>query len=288
MLVKEMIKLGEVRLIKAHCMDAKIDAESLYCYLMNVDKVKLFLQAKEPVDKDVVEAYFALIERRAQRIPLQHITGTQQFMGLEFEVDENVLIPRQDTEVLVEEAAKIMQGRNESVFPRKKWNVLDLCCGSGAIGISLAKICANAKITATDVSVSAIEAAQKNSLHNRVKIKFLEGDLYAPIGSKRFDMIVSNPPYIKTYMIPILQDEVKEHEPILALDGGKDGLDFYRRIITEASHHLKSRGVLALEIGHDQAMAVTKLIRDTAQFTKVQVVKDVPGKDRVVYANMLY
>lgn len=242
MQVKDIIKLGEVQLIKAHCMDPKIDAEELYCYLTGMDKVKLFLQAKEEVPKEVEEKYFQLIEKRAHRIPLQHITGTQEFMGLTFQVGPDVLIPRQDTETLVEEAARMITGNHDKVRSRKRWSVLDLCCGSGAIGISLAKICSNIKVTATDLSVSAIETAQKNSERNRVKIKFLEGDLFAPIKSRKFDMIVSNPPYIKTHMIPILQDEIKQFEPMLALDGGLDGLDFYRRIIKEAPSHLKSQG----------------------------------------------
>lgn len=288
MTVREMIKLGEMELMKAHCMDPKIDAEALYCYLMNVDKVKVFLQAGETVTEEVQQQYFDLIKKRAERIPLQHITGVQEFMGLTFKVGPDVLIPRQDTETLVEEAARMITGNHDNVRSRKRWRVLDLCCGSGAIGIALAKICSNVRVTATDLSVSAIETAQKNSENNRVKVKFLEGDLFAPIKNKKFDMIISNPPYIRTHMIPILQDEVKKFEPMLALDGGLDGLDFYRKIIKEAPEHLKNQGVLALEIGHDQAMAVSQLIRDTGAFTKVYVVKDIPGKDRMVYASALY
>lgn len=287
--MKELIKLGEAQLIKAHCMDPKIDAEELYCYLMGIDKVKLFLQSRGVVSQEIEERYFELIGKRAQRIPLQHITGVQEFMGLTFQVNPDVLIPRQDTETLVEEAARMITGNHDKVSGRRKWRVLDLCCGSGAIGIALAKICNNKiKVIGTDVSVSAIETAQKNSEQNRVRIKYLEGDLFAPVKNKKFDMIISNPPYIRTHMIPILQDEVKRFEPMLALDGGLDGLDFYRRIIEEAPSHLREQGVLALEIGHDQAMPVSQLIRDTGAFTKVHVVKDLPGKDRVVYASTLY
>lgn len=283
-----MIKEGEIRLMRAHCMDAKIDAEQLYYHLTGTDRVGLFLRANQEADEETQEKYFELIGRREQRIPLQHITGTQEFMGLEFEVNPDVLIPRQDTEILVEEAAKIIHGSNPRVRGRAGWKVLDLCCGSGAIGVSLARICDNVKITCADYSQPALDTAQRNAEKNRVKIRFRQGDLFGAVGRRKYDMIVSNPPYIKTQMIPILQDEVKVHEPMMALDGGEDGLVFYRRIIEEAKNHLRKNGVLIFEIGHDQAEEVTELIQATGAFTKVHVVKDLPGHDRVVYAEALY
>lgn len=288
MLTHEMIKLGASRLMKAHCMDPHLDAELLYYYLTGADKVELFLKAREPVDDEIKDQYFDLISKREKRIPLQHITGTQEFMGLTFYVDPNVLIPRQDTETLVEGAAKMIRGDNERIRRRLNWKVLDLCCGSGAIGISLARLCENVKVFASDYSKEALKVAKKNAIRNRVKIKFSYGDLYRAIGKKRYDMIVSNPPYIKSHMIPILQDEVKSHEPMMALDGGKDGLEFYRKIISEAPEHLKKQGVLALEIGHDQAAEVCGLIKKTSAFTMAHVVKDLVGHDRVVYASALY
>ena len=288
MTVKEMIKEGERRLMAAHCMDPWIDAEQLYYYLTGTDRVGLFLRANQEADQETQDKYFALIARREQRIPLQHITGTQEFMGLDFEVNEHVLIPRQDTEILVEEAARIIRGDNPRTRSRKAWKVLDLCCGSGAIGISLARICQNIKVTAADYSADALEVAQRNAAANRVKIKFRHGDLFGAVGSRRYDMIVSNPPYIKSHMIPILQDEVKVHEPMMALDGGEDGLVFYRKIVDQAADHLKKNGVLMFEIGHDQAEEVSQLIQETGKFTKVHVVKDLPGHDRVVYAEALY
>lgn len=283
-----MIKEGEIRLMKAHCMDAKIDAEQLYYHLTGTDRVGLFLRANQEADEETQKKYFELIGRREQRIPLQHITGTQEFMGLEFEVNPDVLIPRQDTEILVEEAAKIIHGSNPRVRSRAGWKVLDLCCGSGAIGVSLARICDNVKITCADYSQPALDTAQRNAEKNRVKIRFRQGDLFGAVGRRKYDMIVSNPPYIRTQMIPILQDEVKVHEPMMALDGGEDGLVFYRRIIEEAKNHLRKNGVLIFEIGHDQAEEVTELIQATGAFTKVHVVKDLPGHDRVVYAEALY
>lgn len=283
-----MIKLGEGRLMKAHCMDPWVDAEQLYYHLTGADRVELFLRSDQTASEQLQKDYFELIRQREKRIPLQHITGTQEFMGLTFRVNPNVLIPRQDTEILVEEAAKIIRGDNPRFYKRRIWKVLDLCCGSGAIGISLARICENIQVTASDCSATALETAKKNAQINRVKIKFLKGDLFQAVGKKTYDMIVTNPPYISSYMIPMLQDEVKTHEPMMALDGGADGLDFYKKIIAAAPAHLKKQGVLTLEIGHDQAEAVTAMIRETGAFTKVNVVKDLAGHDRVVYAATLY
>ena len=288
MLVREMIKLGESRLTKAHCMDPWLDAELIYYYIAGTDRVGLFLRGREEVDEETRKRYFDLIAQREKRIPLQHITGTQEFMGLTFQVNPDVLIPRQDTEILVEEAAKIIRGDNSKVHRRKAWKVLDLCCGSGIIGISLARICENVKVTASDCSEPALETAKRNAKKNRVKLRFRQGDLYKAVGKRRYDLIVSNPPYIRSHMIPILQDEVKLHEPMIALDGGEDGLDFYRPIIRKAPEHLEKNGVLILEIGHDQAEDVTRLIRETGAFTKVFVRKDLAGHDRVVYASALY
>ena len=288
MLVREMIKLGESKLMRAHCTDPWLDAELLYYYLTGSDRVQLFLRAKEPVEEEIQKQYFALIGKRAERVPLQHITGTQEFMGLNFQVNPHVLIPRQDTETLVEEAAKIIRGDNPSVRRRRTWKVLDLCCGSGAIGISLARICENVKVTASDISRPALDTAKFNAEKNSVKIKFTQGNLYEAVGKRTYDMIASNPPYISSHMIPLLQDEVKSHEPMLALDGGEDGLNFYREIIACAADHLKKQGILILEIGHDQAEAVTKLIRDTKSFTKVHLIQDLAGRDRVIYAATLY
>ncbi len=288
MLVKEMIKEGERRLLNAHCMDPWIDAELLYFHLTGTDRVGLFLRAKHEVDEETQKKYFDLIAEREKRIPLQHITGTQEFMGLDFEVNGDVLIPRQDTEILVEEAARIIRGDNPRTRARRAWKVLDLCCGSGAIGISLARICDNIKVTCADYSEKALEVAGRNAESNRVKIKFRHGDLFGAVGNRKYDMIVSNPPYIKSHMIPILQDEVKVHEPMMALDGGEDGLFFYRKIVQQASDHLKKNGILIFEIGHDQGEEVSQLIQETGKFTKVHVVKDLPGHDRVVYAEALY
>lgn len=284
-----LVKEGEYRLAKAFCMDAKIDAEELYCFLTGLDKVGLFLRANEEVDEETEKKYMELIDKRVQRIPLQHITGTQEFMGHTFKVDPHVLIPRQDTETLVEEAAKTIQNTParkltfmEKLRGSKEWDVLDLCCGSGAIGISLAKICSNIKVTASDISPEAIAVATENAASLRAKVKFVEGDMFEPLNGKKFDMIVTNPPYIRTAMISILQEEVKNHEPLTALDGGRDGLNFYRIIVKKAAEHLKPEGFLMMEIGHDQGEDLRKMLKDDGRYTPAEVIKDLPGKDRVV------
>ena len=299
-----LINEGEYRLTKAGVMDAHIDAEELYCFLKGCDKVVLFLMKEEEADKETEEAYFKLIEERASRIPLQHITGKQEFIGFTFKVSPDVLIPRQDTEVLVTEAAKLLRDERKAAAHNKsksrgglfkmfsappEQEVLDLCCGSGAIGISLAKICEDLSVTATDISEAAIALAKENAKSNRVEVEFLQGDLYEALRdtgkSKRvrsYDMIVSNPPYIKTNTIAMLQEEVKDHEPMLALDGGRDGLDYYRRIIADAHLYLKDNGWLMLEIGYDQGEDLRKLIMETGGFSTPEVIHDLAGRDRVV------
>ena len=284
-----LVKEGEYQLSKAFCMDSKIDAQELYCYLTGLDKVSLFLKAEEEVDPETEEKYMELIRRRAERIPLQHITGVQEFMGYTFKVNPHVLIPRQDTETLVTEAAKTIQSTPreklsffEKLKGRKEWDVLDLCCGSGAVGISLAKICSNVKVTATDISAEAVETAEANAEDLRVKVRFLTGDMFEPVKGRKFDMIVSNPPYIRTNMISILQEEVKDHEPLNALDGGRDGLDFYRTIVEKAADFLKPEGFLLMEIGHDQGEDLRKMLKDSGKYSPAVVIKDLPGRDRVV------
>ncbi len=284
-----LVKEGEYQLSKAFCMDPKIDAQELYCYLTGLDKVSLFLKAEEEVDPETEEKYMELIRRRAERIPLQHITGVQEFMGYTFRVNPHVLIPRQDTETLVTEAAKTIQSTPreklsffEKLKGRKEWDVLDLCCGSGAVGISLAKICSNVKVTATDISAEAVETAEANAEDLRVKVRFLTGDMFEPVKGRKFDMIVSNPPYIRTNMISILQEEVKDHEPLNALDGGRDGLDFYRTIVEKAADFLKPEGFLLMEIGHDQGEDLRKMLKDSGKYSPAAVIKDLPGRDRVV------
>lgn len=329
MKTRVLIKEGEYRLSKAGVMDAHIDAEELYCFLTGCDKVVLFLNKEQEVDKETEEKYFKLIRTRATRVPLQHITGTQEFMGFEFNVTPFALIPRQETEILVTEASRTVMEERKNALRAKagkrvglfhmfnsmpEYEVLDLCCGSGIIGISMAKICEGISVTATDISSDALVLACANARKNRVEVEFARGDLFEAVTSgdqmdpkadpgaadasqkplwpeklrgkgtrvKRFDMIVSNPPYIKTSSIAMLQEEVKIHEPMVALDGGKDGLDYYRKIIAQAPGFLKDGGHLYLEIGFDQGEELRKMIYESDGLTDPEIILDLAGRDRVV------
>ena len=224
---------------------------------------------------------------------MQYVTNKQEFMGLEFYVDENVLIPQPDTEILVEEVIDICKNLNAHNNSYKDGNnecikILDLCTGSGAIGISIAKNIENSKITLSDISKKALEVAKQNckniigytNSENSNKIKIIQSDLFENINDK-FDIIVSNPPYIKSEVIETLDKEV-QNEPKIALDGGKDGLEIYRRIIDESYKYLKLNGYLALEIGYDQKEDVIDLIKNTKKYTHIYSKKDLAGKDRIV------
>lgn len=318
MKIRILVNEGEYRLSKAGVMDAKIDAEELLCHVSGWDKVMLFLKKEEEAGRELEEKYFELIDKRAKRIPLQHITGTQEFMGFEFRVAPDVLIPRQDTEVLVTEAAQVLreeyramqEERKKQPFFRKlksaaACDVLDMCCGSGAVGISLAKICENISVTAADISREALMLAAANAKALHAEVEFIRGDMFKALdegerfterggtgrsrGSRvrEFGMIVSNPPYIKTTSIAMLQAEVKDHEPLIALDGGRDGLNFYRIIVSGAASRLKKGGWLIMEIGYDQGEDVRKMIMDSGEYTPAEVIKDLPGKDRVIKCKKL-
>ena len=296
--VKEILSLGKKRLADSGVADADIDSKALYCYMTNISNAKLILEYQNILQDMLCDEYFSLIDRRASGIPLQYITGTQEFMGFEFDVDENVLIPRQDTETLVEDAISVINDRcirgDDVTVPKgKQWDVLDLCCGSGAIGISIAKLCEGTKVTCSDVSEGAIFVAKRNGAKNGVekKVTFTCGDLFEPfkgfMKSKKFDLIISNPPYIESDVIPTLQREVKDHEPMSALDGGADGLDFYKLIISQSPEMLKKGGVLMFEIGHNQGQAVCNLLEETGCFEQIRCEKDLVGHDRIVFATLV-
>lgn len=294
LMIKELLAVAARRLSDASCMDARLDAEILLCDLLQKDRSFLFSHVGDDLEDRRCELYFELIDTRASGKPLQYILGSQEFMGLRFQVNENVLIPRQDTETLVEMAIDYLKKAKPGLGGLE---VLDLCCGSGAIAISLAYYLESVKvkITATDCSEKALEVAKENASGYRParSIAFLQGDLFEPFpknkkgkGKKQFDLIVSNPPYICSDVIPTLQREVALFEPMLALDGGEDGLDFYRRITLDAGAYLKKGGLLLLEIGHDQAEAVRRLLEECGTYGDIGVVKDLAGKDRIVWANV--
>ena len=281
MIVKEMLEVGKRTLEGAGIFDAKVDAESLLCHMLRIDKHGLFMMWSKTMDDAQCDIFFDLIDKRASRIPLQHIIGTQDFMGLTFKVAEHVLIPRMDTEVLVQAVLDV-----EEQF-KSKASVLDLCCGSGAIGVSLAKLSKNMKVTCSDISDYAIALTKENAKELKANITVKQGDMFEPFAGKilktKFDIIVSNPPYIESAVIPTLEVEVAEHEPMLALDGGSDGLVFYRMIAENAKTHLNKGGMLFLEIGHNQGEALRELL-EAQGFTDVEVRQDYAGLDRVVVA----
>ncbi|MCC8060774.1 MAG: peptide chain release factor N(5)-glutamine methyltransferase [Clostridiales bacterium] len=265
--------------------DAARDARELLLAAFAMDLARFLLERTRQMPEDETsfrktEKYRQLIARRSERCPQQQILGCQEFMGLPFYVDENVLIPRQDTETLVE-LVLAEQGRTAG----KKKRLLDLCTGSGCIAISLAVKGQFPSVAATDISAAAIAVAERNAktLVPAQKIHFYQGDLFAALPEGCFDVIVSNPPYIPTAVIAGLQPEVRDFEPRQALDGSADGLAFYRRIAAEAGGYLADGGSLYLEIGYDQGVAVAELLR-VAGFANVRIHRDLAGRDRVVSA----
>lgn len=298
--LKELIRIGEKQLADAGVADAAIDAKELYCYMMGYDRVALMMHWQEILQDNQCEAYFDLIAKRAERVPLQHITGEQEFMGLPFKVSDKVLIPRQDTETMVEDALELLEKgtlRGNAYADTKRRHsaaeILDLCCGSGAIGISLAIKYEKAKVTCSDISVEALEIAKENAAINKCKaVKFIESDMFeskafqSAFGKKKFDLIISNPPYIETEIIAGLEPEVRDHEPMSALDGGSDGLKFYRIIAEQAAEHLAKNGVLMLEIGYNQKEAVKALLRESGMYEKIIGLTDLAGLDRIIVATV--
>lgn len=294
LMIKELLAIAERRLSAASCMDPRLDAELLLCDLLKRERSFLFTHIGDDLDDRRCEFYFEVIDVRASGKPLQHILGNQEFMGLRLKVNEDVLIPRQDTETLVETALEYLKEKKATTGG---FEILDLCCGSGAIGISLAYYLetVKVKITASDYSEKALLVAKENASGYRPAkgITFVKSDLFDAFprnkkgkAKRPFDLIVSNPPYIPSGIIPTLQREVSCFEPKMALDGGADGLDFYRRIAAEAGNYLKKDGLLLLEIGHDQAEAVTELLRESAFFETIETKQDLAGKDRIIWAKV--
>ncbi|MGN0505833.1 MAG: peptide chain release factor N(5)-glutamine methyltransferase [Lachnospiraceae bacterium] len=269
---KEVYGRAIAQLTEYEVPDAAVDAWYLFEYVTGLHRAEYFLIGEDRIPKEQEEQFFALIKKRCERIPLQYLTGVQEFMGFPFAVSPATLIPRQDTERLVEEAMKYADGKR----------VLDLCTGTGCIIISLAKLCKLTCAVGTDISEEALETAKKNAEELNAAAEFYCGDLFAALpDDASFDMIVSNPPYIRTEEIPKLMPEVREYEPMTALDGDTDGLKFYRAIISEAPKYLSEGGRLLFEIGCEQAAAVSALMEQRG-FTKMKVGKDYASLDRIV------
>lgn len=259
------------KLKNAGIEDAQSDAWILFEFSTKMNRTRFWADGLMEMKREEEDAFFHLIEKRMQRIPVQHLTGTQEFMGLTFMVNENVLVPRQDTEILVEEVEKVL---------RPGMEILDMCTGSGCIAISLKARNRKIQCTAVDISEEALKVAQKNAESLGTEIQFVSGDMFENVEGK-YDVIVSNPPYIPTGVIETLEEEVKLHDPFGALDGKEDGLFFYRILAKESKEYLKDTGYIYMEIGHDQSEAVENMLKESG-FEKVSTKKDLSGLDRVV------
>ncbi|KGN02551.1 SAM-dependent methyltransferase [Clostridium novyi A str. 4570] len=276
--IGEVLKYAYDILKKENIDTYMLDAQLLLQKVLKKDKLFIILNRNETLSKDEEEEFLKLINLRKDKMPVKYILGECEFMGLNFYVKEGVLIPRADTEILVEEVIKEIKENNYN-------RICDVCCGSGAIGVSIGKYIENSTVDCYDISDIAIEVTGKNIerflLNDRVTVEKSDLLTVAIKQNKKFDVIVSNPPYIKEEVIPTLMEDVKDYEPYIALCGGIDGLDFYRKITVQSLEILESNGLLAFEIGYDQGEAVKELLIENG-FTDVRVINDLAGLNRVV------
>ena len=277
----ELRSNGRKKLIENNIEDAIIKADILIQFVLNMDKMQLIINQEDEVSKESENIYLTYIEQVISGKPVQYITNEQEFMNLKFYVDENVLIPQPDTEILVEEAIKTI----DEIRPEKNIKVLDLCTGSGAIAISIKKYAEDAKkqieVYASDISEEAIKIAEKNAKRNDVHINFILSDMFQKMEEKDFDIILSNPPYIETQTISSLSKEV-QYEPHMALDGGEDGLEFYRVIAENAHEYLNENGSILLEIGYNQKKKVMQIFEEAKKYSNIRCIKDLSDNDRVI------
>lgn len=270
---RELYDYGVSMLTQEQLAEASLDARLLLEYVCHTSQTTLLAHGDREVDAKEEENYKALLEKRRKYIPLQHLTGEQMFMGLRFVVNEHVLVPRQDTEILVEEAMRELHDG---------MSVLDMCTGSGCILLSLLQYSNDCRGVGVDISPKALLVAQENAKLLGITAEFREGNLFSALmPQEKFDLLISNPPYIESEVIPTLMEEVRCHEPQGALDGGSDGLDFYRRISLEAKPYLYRGARIFLEIGCNQAEAVSGILIKEG-YQDIEVVKDFAGLDRVV------
>lgn len=283
MTLQQLLVEGTEQLNQAGVGEAQLDARYLLLDAYGLTPTSFLLKRNDELvaEEAAYRRYHEMLQKRCLRIPLQYILGVQEFMGLEFKVDERVLIPRQDTEDMVELTLK--------EYPGRETRILDMCTGSGCIAISLAKLGGYDRVVAVDLSEGALEVTRENARKLDVtdRLTVLQSDLYEQaeaIGQfGRYDVIISNPPYIPTQVIAGLSPEVRDYEPVLALDGTEDGLYFYRKLANESGRFLKPGGTICLEIGYDQAEAVSGLLHN-AGYDAIKVIKDTPGLDRIVKA----
>lgn len=270
---KDALEYGKQRLLECEIEDANLDAWLLLEYVSGISRSWYFMHENEEISEDDIEEYQILIEQRGKHIPLQQLTKEAYFYGMKFFVNENVLIPRQDTEVLVEQVLSLSKGK-------ENLKLLDMCTGSGCILLALLANLKQASGTGVDLSEKALEVAQRNGEELGIEVSWVQSDLFDKV-SGSYDIIVSNPPYIETSVIEGLMDEVKLYEPRMALDGTEDGLFFYREITMQAGKYLKNNGILAFEIGYNQGKAVSEFMKENG-YKEVQVLQDLAGLDRVV------
>ena len=273
---RELYRMGKARLTEAKIPEAELDARLLLEEVCGTDRNDLLVHGDKEVPPEQCDRYVEYIQIRQKREPLQQITGYQEFMGLRFKVTPDVLIPRQDTETLVEEVMRYLHDG---------MHLLDMCTGSGCILLSLLKYSNDCEGTGCDISEKALKVAEENAEMLSLNASFVQSNLFENISGK-YEFIVSNPPYIPTGVIPTLMEEVRDHEPVSALDGREDGLYFYRKIVEKAGEYLYPGGMLFFEIGYDQAEKVSSLMRE-AGYQEVTVCKDLAGLDRVVYGTLL-
>ncbi|MBM6860614.1 peptide chain release factor N(5)-glutamine methyltransferase, partial [Clostridium saudiense] len=280
--IGELLKEGADILKEAAIDTYVLDSQLLLGKVINKDKLYLITNRDEEVNKKAEKEYLELIQKRKEKMPIKYILKSAEFMGLDFNVEEGVLIPRPDTEILVEETLK-------HIPQDKDMNICDLCCGSGAIGIALASFRKNINIDLIDYYDTPKKVTESNiAKHNlKERAKFIKSDLLKVVihQNKKYDILVSNPPYIKEEVISTLMEDVKDYEPHTALSGGEDGLTFYRRIVEESSKVLEEDGILAFEIGHDQGEEVKELMINKG-YNDVRVIKDLAGLDRVVIGTL--
>jgi release factor glutamine methyltransferase len=274
MKIKEALNRAVYKIKNAKIDSPILKARLLLQYTLKQSREYLIIYDQKELTKSQENEYMQNVDLLINGTPLQHITHFQEFMKLNFFVNENVLIPRQDTECLVEEVIGITKRLTRPI-------ILDLCTGSGAIAVSIAKYAPNSIVYASDISDKALEVAKKNAEDNGVEIRFIESDLFEKIPDMRFDIIVSNPPYIKKHEIKNLDKEV-QNEPIIALNGGIDGLRFYYKILNKAYNFMKYNGYLCLEIGYDQKEEVLDIIKETGKYSSTYSKKDLAGNDRIV------
>lgn len=325
MTARELINRGAQELAGRGVADAETDSRLLFCHLTGVSRSRLFMEYPRKMTDTEIAAYKALIRRRGTGEPLQYIVGETEFMGLRFRIDSRVLIPRPETELLVEKALELLKGfstkseqgspsasgepaaagepvaatRQNPLGSRQPVRILDCCCGSGAIGLSVAALAeVPVRVSCSDISPDALEVARRNAGElgffgsfgdgRRGSVEFLCGSFLEPAAGRQFDMILCNPPYIQDGVIPGLQREVREHEPLLALAGGEDGMDPYREMIPRLTEHLTDGGVAMFEIGHDQGEAVANMFAETGEFEPAQVMRDLAGRNRIVWTRRRY